>query len=240
MRDHLLTEVDVKGLSWVLVAVALGLAALLATGSAHAQDSTFQEWFSLPMTYDVGDAELRPQLWTDLHVRRRSDSTLFILRPALGLRFNRTVAAHLGYAWVPTFQDGATPDSHEHRAFQQVVLNFPQLWWMSWQLRTRLEQRFSSLGDDVALRLRQLARVGFRFARGAPYLFVVWDELFVGFNAVDWGPRAGYDQNRLFVGPGVDVPGVGGRFELGYLWNHVNGTPDLHAHALFVQLVVAL
>jgi len=217
----------------LLVFIALGR-------SAKAQNSTFQEWFSLPATYDVGTAELRPQLWTDLHVRRRSGSTLFIVRPAVGLRFNGTVTAHVGYAWISTFQDAAAPDSHEHRLFQQVILNFAQLPPLTFQARTRLEQRLSTLGSDVGLRVRQFVRAGWRIAGNAPYLLVLWDEIFVGLNDLDWGPRAGYDQNRLFFGPGVDVQGVGGRFELGYLWNNIRGRPDVNAHVLFVQLVVAL
>lgn len=223
-----------------IFASALGLLALFAARPAQAQEA-FQQWFSLPFTYDVGQAELRPQLWTDLHARRRAGSTLVIVRPAVGVRFNRVVTAHAGYAWIPTLQDqAAAADTHEHRAFQQLILNLPPLWWMAWQLRTRLEQRLSPLGDDVGLRLRQFARVGFRFAEGSPWQLVLWDELFVGFNDLDWGPRAGFDQNRLFVGPGVDVPALGGRFELGYLWNALRGAPTPHAHVLFTQLVVAL
>lgn len=216
------------------------LAIVALERSASAQTSTFQEWLSLPATYDIGTADLRPQLWTDLHVRRRSGSTLFILRPAVGLRFNRTVTAHVGYAWIPTFQDGAARDSHEQRAFQQVLFNFAQVPRFAFQSRTRLEQRFSTLGDDVALRVRQFVRAGWRIASDAPYLLVLWDEIFFGLNDVDWGPRTGYDQNRLFLGPGVDVPGVGGRFELGYMWNNIRGRPSVNAHVLFVQLVVAL
>jgi len=84
------------------LALVIVLCALAQSQRAQAQESTFQEWLSLPFTYDVGDADLRPQLWMDLHARRRSGSTLFILRPAIGLRVSSIVAAHVGYAWIPT------------------------------------------------------------------------------------------------------------------------------------------
>jgi hypothetical protein len=39
-----------------------------------------------------------------------------------------------------------------------------------------------------------------------PVLASISDELFVNLRDTDWGARAGFDQNRLFIGPGSSWP----------------------------------
>jgi hypothetical protein len=70
-----------------------------------------------------------------------------------------------------------------------------------------------------------------------PVGLVAWDELFIGFNDVSWGPSAGYDQNRLFLGVARPVDDWG-RVEVGYLLAHLDREPDLVAHAVAVNLFV--
>jgi len=217
---------------------ALALACLSWMNVAQAQESTFSQWLSVPITVDAGEKPSRFQFWTDLHARRSSGSTLLILRPAVGWRFNKIVTAHVGYAYIPNFTDGGGFSS-EHRVWEQVILNAKLGTIGKFQSRTRFEQRFAGNDPAVALRIREFIRFGVHFGENSPFQFLVWDEIFLGLNDPGWAPQ-GYDQNRLFVGPGVDVEPLGGRLELGYMFNHLNRTPDIFNHVLFTQLVIAL
>jgi hypothetical protein len=173
--------------------------------------------------------------WLDLHARRRADSTLAIIRPAIGWTFSPALAIHAGYAYVPTLTDaGANP--HEQRTWQQVILGHT-IGATRLQARGRLEQRFGA-GDDVQHLLRMLARGQWQPNADLALQLVVWDELFVGINDADWGPLAGYDQNRLFMGLGTDSKIKGVRVEAGYQSVHLRGDAP-RVHVLGVDLYIA-
>jgi hypothetical protein len=68
------------------------------------------------------------------------------------------------------------------------------------------------------------------------------DELFVNVNQLTGAPRAGVDQNRLFVGVGRHI-GEKVRVEGGYqmqLINRRNPTPDRLNHVILVSLFATL
>lgn len=230
-----------------LLTCALLLTSGLGAASGAQADSSIQSWLALPTTYDLKSEGIRLQVWMDLHARRGQNSTLFIVRPALGVVLSPMAVLHAGYAWVPTAAEPvplATVQrkdiSYEQRGWQQAILSFKPGLRLGLQSRTRFEQRVPEGGGQVAFRIRQFGRLGWRVADGNPWQLVMWDEVFVGLNEVDWGPPRGYDQNRLFLGPGVDVPGLRGRVEAGYLFNHLNRSPTkLINHVLYVQFVVA-
>lgn len=172
--------------------------------------------------------------WFDVHDRRRSDSTLLILRPALGYQFTGQLTVYGGYAWIPTFVDGG-PARHEHRIWQQIIWNAPAEGGWALSLRPRLEQRFAEGGDDTGHRFRLFARAGVSAWPGAPVLFVVWDEIFYQFNDTDWGAVSGFDQNRVFGGLGFPAaPGL--RFEVGYLNVFLDRTANHLDHNLAVNV----
>jgi len=185
---------------------------VLATPPRAAAES--QVWTSLTAQARLGE-KAGPTLWLDLHDRRRSDSTLFIVRPALGYTFSPAFSAFVGYAYVPTeVDDGA--DTHEQRTWQQVIWNHTFAQPIKVQGRARFEQRFGP-GDDLGYRLRLLARAQVAPLSDLPLQLVVTDELFLGLNDTDWAATSGFDQNRLFVGLGVDTKLEGLRVELGYM-----------------------
>ena len=223
-----------------LLRVLAPLLLLFASSEAGAQETSYAQWVSVPMTVDIGEDESRPQLWLDMHARRFEDSTTTIFRPAVGWRFNKTIVTHAGYGFISTYAD-ANGSAHEHRIWEQVILNLAPGARIKLQSRTRFEQRMSHDGGNVALRLREFVRVGWHVAEGSPFQILVWDEVFVGLNEANWGPPQGYDQNRLFVGPGVNVTPLGGRLELGYLHNHLKRNPENQVnHSLYAQVVIGL
>ena len=76
-------------------------------------------------------------------------------------------------------------------------------------------------------------------ARDFPVGVAVWDELFVGLTQPDWGAPQGIDQNRIFIGPFLQMA-PWARFEAGYLFTYLDrGTNDLYAHVVAVNLFLS-
>lgn len=210
----------------------LVLAAVTAPDALAATKSEHQLWasttlFTRPLT------SWRLLGWLDLHDRKRQDSTLLIMRPALGYQVLDRLAVHAGYAWIPTYVDEGA-DRHEQRIWQQLLFNAPAPAGWSLSLRPRFEQRFADGGNDTGYRMRLWARAS--YALNAGVLFVLWNELFYQFNDTDWKAAAGFDQNRAFLG--VGLPAVSGaRVEFGYLQVFTKRTPDSHMdHNLAINL----
>jgi hypothetical protein len=234
--DARMTRV-MKVVSSLLLAGAVFVLAPPSTARAQTTQR-FEVWYSMPMTADIGDDVPGLQLWLDEHVRRGPDQTVHITRPGIGLRILDWMIVYLGYAWVPTFIDEPQTVRHEHRIWEQLIMNWSPIGEIAIQSRTRFEQRFSDSGDDVALRLRQFVRLLWKPEQTSPLAFVVWDEIFVGLTDSDWGPVIGYDQNRLFGGPALSIEDIA-RIEVGYMFNHLRREPiNVIGHVLYTQLLV--
>ena len=218
---------------------AAALTGVVLFSSADARGETeddFQLWTATFVTVDVPLPRPSPAVWLDLHARRSDAGTVGIVRPGLGLHLAPFASAWAGYAWVPVGRDETDSVVHEHRAWQQVIFQHKLDFGVSIQSRLRFEQRFSEAGDDVALRYRQFFRIGWQPAKHVPLGLAVWDEVFLGLLEADWGPRRGFDQNRLFVGPFWQAADFA-RLELGYLSLFVErGETDLLGHTLAVNL----
>jgi hypothetical protein len=210
----------------VRCSLVVGLLLVLA-GPTHAE---LQAWNAL-----FAQARAAPEggvaAWFDLHARRRGGSSQLLIRPALGYAFGPSLLVHAGYVAVPTLVDDGD-DQLEHRSWQQVIWAPTVTPDLKAQARLRVEQRFGG-GDDVGHRLRGFVRG--QWAASSRFQLVAWDEAFVQLNDTDWGPVAGFDQNRLFLGIGADtaVPGV--RVEIGYLHVYLHAV-DRMDHAVMVNV----
>ncbi|MFT5358036.1 MAG: hypothetical protein ACI9KE_005273 [Polyangiales bacterium] len=219
------------------VLAAVALSAFVAPSANAQSDDEFQLWSAL-----LGSAAFQPEtprvsLWFDLHARRGEAGTVLIVRPGIGLAVTDWLSLWVGYAWVPVFTDGAGSRS-EHRLWQQAILTRSIGGW-TLQARTRFEQRFSEAGDVVGFRLRQFVRANWQ-PTSAPVGVAVWDELFLGLNDTDWGAPAGFDQNRLFIGPFLQMT-PWARLEAGYLFVYLRREPvDRIAHTLAINFFVSL
>jgi hypothetical protein len=149
------------------------------------------------------------RLWLDAQGRRDAERFVGIARPAVGFDLSRHTSVYAGYAWIGTGTDGEGV-AHEHRLWQQLLWTWSRA-PVGVMLRPRLEERFAAGVEGVGLRLRLFARAQLDLA--APLSLVVWEEPFFGLNDVFL--PAGFDQNRLFLGPALR--GEGFRVELGYL-----------------------
>lgn len=215
-------------------------AALLLAGAARAQvTQDAQLWFNATVQGAVsGDvvyfAEVQPREADDV-----SRLQQVILRPAIGVRISSAVTLYQGYAHVVLPQAGG-PDRNEDRSFQQVSWTLGRTGRGELSSRTRLEQRWLSDGEDVGLRLRQMARYALPLGRARAGVAALGSvEGFVALNDTDWGARAGFDQVRTFLG--LEVP-IRGRstIEAGYLNQLVNdpGGRSRVNHVLSIGLFV--
>lgn len=221
------------------LALIVALAAS-ASATARAQDrDELQLWSAILATASTAPAPPDFALWLDVHARRGAAGTVVIARPGVGVEIFDWLSVWAGYGWVPVFDDASGGVVHEHRLWQQAILQhgFREL-GLSLQSRTRVEQRFSEAGGDVGVRLRQFWRVNWQPSPEVPIGLAVWDELFVGFNDTDWGAPSGVDQNRVFVGPFLAMA-PWARLEAGYLFAYLDrGASDLYAHVVAVNLFV--
>jgi hypothetical protein len=226
---------------------SLAFAALIAApqlAQADPIEHAYQTWTSVTLQGDVAKNVI---LYGDVHARFYDDFRPFqiLVRPALGYRFYDRCAAWVGYGWTPSFSP--SPDNEftdEHRIWEQLTWDGPKLPdGMKLFVRSRLEQRFRD-GDpvDVGLRFRQMARLITPFVADSPFHLSVWDEVFFSLNEVGAEDKPwqipGFDQNRLFVGPGAYLTDKV-RLEVGYLNHWVNKpTADKVDHAVSINAAV--
>lgn len=158
-----------------------------------------------------------------------------LIRPGLEYRFNNSFSLFSGYLWQSTYQYNPSKVLHEHRIWEQILIQkrFKRLETIN---RTRLEQRcFEDLGG-TGNRLRHLAKGNIHFSK--PFYWATSNELFLNLNSVNDGPQRGVDQNRFFTGLGVQL-GKNDRVEFGYQYQYVNRSDefdDLANHALIFQM----
>jgi hypothetical protein len=206
---------------------------------ARAQDLTHepQTWLAL---FSGGPLAGRFVGWFDAHGRfgfapdSSAPNTAVLLRPGVGYRVRDDMTLYLGYLWAPVWRDGLqTLD--EHRLWQQWTWDLALQSGPKFQLRSRLEQRLAQ--GDVGIRFRQMVR-----AQTAPmrerFMLVAWDEVFIAFNDTRFGQRAGFDQNRLFLGVANSLTKKV-RLEAGYFNQYLpRPGPDPMRHAFAANLYV--
>ncbi len=204
-----------------------------AAGPALAQDDedngTWLAYFDNGKASKLGwKGDDRLQYWFDAHARFLDDAGGFnqsIVRPGLGWKLNDDLSVWAGYGWIRT-SPIAGEDFNENRFWQQGTWT-PSMGALKFQFRSRFEQRWLETGDDVGLRLRQLARVQKPINVAPRLTFVAWDEVFFHLNDTDFGADSGFNQNRAFVGLGFKRWGQPKwRTEIGYLNQLINRPGD--------------
>jgi len=166
----------------------------------------------------------RLKYWVDSQVRLLESTSGYsqaLVRPGLGWGIFDHGAIWAGYNYVNT-QPVTGPSTDEHQAWQQFTWSEPTgPWSRLW--RTRLEQRFSSSGDDVGVRLRQLFKATIPIRKGSRVSVAGWDEVFFHLRDTDWGNDAGFDENRFFIGVAWKLPSkFGTTMEVGYMNRYID------------------
>jgi len=182
----------------------------------------------------------RLRWWFDGHGRFFEETDGYgqsIVRPGLGWAVTEKSTLWLGYGWIRT-SPAQRPDFDENRIWQQWTTSF-SLAKVKFGWRSRLEQRFVEGGNDMGWRFRQFIKVVRPIGFDSHLRLVAYDEIFFALNDTDWGARAGFDQNRFFVGLAWQfVPGRS--VEVGYLNQFVerNGPDNLMNNILSINFLV--
>ena len=124
----------------------------------------------------------------------------------------------------------------ENRFRQHIVGKFGRF-----NMRLRLDERFSDAGSGIGFRIRPLLRYNVPLNDQGLNLFIS-HESFILPNTTKWGQRSGYERMRNLVGAAFPI-GPDINFDLGYLnqYRLARGTaPAIMEHALALQLTYKL
>ncbi len=214
--------------------------AFAVTGSAQVVDDVGQ-WNAILTQGKLGQSsDSRLKWWFDSHLRFTEDADGFnqsIIRPGIGWGLGENSALWAGYGWIRT-SPLSGEDFDEHRIWEQWTWS-KKMEPFKIATRSRFEQRFVETGDDTGLRWRQFFRIQKSLPTNIPLTLVCWDEIFFALNDTDWGQNAGFDQNRVFVGFGVQrCKHSKWRTEIGYLHQAINqdGPTNRANHILSINL----
>lgn len=173
---------------------------------ALATDSDDGLWtvFTSTNTFPAAETASRWHYWFDAQARYfdvGSGINQYLIRPGVGYEISDNASAWVGYARLRA-RNRAGNVVDENRYWQQLSWTAGRWNNGTLSMRTRLEQRSLSSGDDLGIVLRVLAKyvrpIG---ADGKRYLSV-GIEPFVDLKDTDWGGDSGLGQNRLSVGVG--------------------------------------
>ncbi len=204
------------------VACLLFWAALARPAAASgAPEQAVGAWLSLELEGNVYEKLVGGYFLTQLRpIFYPPDDEQIILRGAAYLRVVDECTLWVGAEFDPSF----VPELHqEYRIWEQFrvkneLLDSPKL--VLWN-RTRLEERFIEGARGVALRLRHRVYADVEAEKGVHA--VAYEEIFINLNTVQGGPKAGFDENRFFLGLGFDVD-EHSRISVGYLDRYI--APD--------------
>jgi hypothetical protein len=198
---------------------------LVSWADSHVEDD-FQSWNLATITFKkdekyLGYFEVQPRIGNNVlgPVRGPGDKHFaqLVLRPALGYQITPNISLWQGYAWVPS---NIPTRIDENRIYQQLQINnaFSKLTMVN---RSRLEQRWFEGADGTAVRARHMVRLAIPFTESKKWSWILYDELFVNLNGPQGAPKAGFDQNRAFIGLNRTF-NRNVNAEIGYLNNYVN------------------
>jgi hypothetical protein len=227
----------------LFIILFLALLAPLGSGFADTLNDT-QAWSALIAKFPVADQgklfgyfEAQPRVGDNVGELER-----LLIRPAVGYKITPDLSLLLGYGWTPTFMNNKYDSDFrdETRIWEQLSYNQHNvLDIFEIEHRFRQEQRFIQHAGKAANRSRYMLKGSLPLNADKDFGLTGYDELFVSLNSVDNGPRAGFDRNRVFVGPYMVMKPL--RLELGYLGEYGKrfvGSEErmIHAVALYAFL----
>ena len=232
-----------------IVAVIMGLPRRLAllilllaspVGTILATEHEPGTWISFATSGGMQSGDSRWRYWFDGQARYvdiGSGANQYVLRPAVGYRFNDRVTGWLGYARLET-RTRSGLSAFENRYWQQVGW-IAGLWGSaSISMRLRLEQRSLSTGDDLGLSLRYRLRMTHPMGESSKNTLILSVEPFLDLRDTDWRGSAGLNQNRLFAG--VTFPlAERWRLETGYMNQYValDNSEDVSNHLFILRFI---
>lgn len=123
----------------------------------------------------------------------------YLLRPGIGYSIGSNLSAWIGYArFRSRGRSGNVSD--ENRYWQQLAWTVGRYGGGTVTMRTRVEQRSVSAGDDIGLVLRHLTRYSRPIGASGRTSLLLGLEPFVDLRDTDWGGESGLAQVRMSLG----------------------------------------
>jgi hypothetical protein len=174
------------------------------SGSATENDPGAWVVFSTTDAFQTDGQESRWRYWFDAQARYfdlGSGINQWLVRPAIGYSINDKVNGWVGYARFRT-RNAAGDVADENRYWQQIDWTAGR--WKDGRIsmRVRLEQRSISIGDDVGVVLRYMAKYVRPIGEKGSTSLILAIEPFVDLRDTDWGGESGLGQNRVLIGVG--------------------------------------
>ena len=175
------------------------------------------------------------RIWVEGQARFNNDFNQFyqgLARVALGYSLSDRLTIWAGYTWLPTqqFNKASISEQDIWPAFRYVLPT--DIGTVSF--RTMFESNFLK-GSDVRFRPRTMVRFVHPMEFEPRLSLIAWDEAFVRLNSTQYGGKAGFDQNRAFVGGGWTFnPNF--RSELGYLNQYIDDAT--HTNSTMQHLIM--
>lgn len=183
------------------------IASMPATVQATESDDGIWTIFTTTDSFPSEDESSRWHYWFDAQARYfdlGSGINQYLVRPGIGYDLNDRLSGWVGYARVRA-RNRSGNVSDENRFWQQ--LNWSAGQWNNGTLsvRTRVEQRSLSTGDDLGIVLRLLAKYVRPLGNDGKRYLALGIEPFVSVNDTDWGGDSGLRQNRSSINFGWRV-----------------------------------
>lgn len=218
----------------MLHVLTAALALSIATPAA-AQQVDEQLWVNAGAGIKLGDG-VKLNLESTARFGDRADGLFHSQFSGLvSYKLSDSVEIGGGYVHTQDYDNGGK-EPNEERLRQQLVVKFGG----GFSTRLRTEQRFNSLGKDVAVRTR--AQLRYNAPIGSGLSVFANHESFINFNDTDWGVRSGYERMRNAAG--ITVP-LSKKIstDIGYLNQYrfgKGGKRDQMDHVASVSLAISL
>lgn len=207
---------------------------LAGIAPARAQQEDHQAWEQLNVVVPL-TKQVRVTLEQIARTSDRQDGIYTTEYGALlGWQIAKGIEFGAGYRRVGFHSLNLAAD--EDRLRQQIVVNRGRFVG-----RFRLDERLSTVGSGIGLRIRPLFRYNLPLGRPRLALFAS-HESFLLPNSTRWGQRSGYERMRNILGVALPI-GKALNADIGYLNQYRfgrNGARPQMDHALSVQLTVNL
>lgn len=163
--------------------------------------------FTATDAFLTDDKTSRWHYWFDAQARYfdlGSGTNQYLVRPGIGYAISDNLMAWAGYARLRA-RNGSGNVADEDRYWQQLSWTAGRWHNGTFAMRTRLEQRSVSTGDDLGIVLRVLTKYVRPIGTQGQRYMSLGIEPFVSLKHTDWGGESGVRQNRTSIAIGWRV-----------------------------------
>jgi hypothetical protein len=225
----------------VLLLLALVMGLQPAKSMATEDDTGIWAIFSTTDAFETDSGTSRWRYWFDAQARYfdvGSGINQYVLRPGIGYDVSDNMSVWAGYGYFHSrTADGTTVT--EDRFWQQLSWNAARMGGGVLSMRTRLEQRSISRGDDLGIVLRYMAKYVRPIGESQGIDLILSVEPFFDLVDTDWSGDAGLAQVRAVIGVGWTLTPKFG-IETGYMNQYVrrDNAENLANHLAVVNFKV--